>query len=106
MGLPQPALDAAGTKALDDFLTKTVEGRAVPAVFIGTTTSQGEIYFNCAGEKVFSKPDEGQVAPETSWFQSSYVILLTDRDVIALQLFSTTKLVTSVRVQRLSSSKA
>ena len=106
MALSQPALDAAGTEALDDFLTKTVEGRVVPAVFTGVTTNQKEIYFNCAGEKVFGKTDEGHVAPETSCALSSYVILQIDRHAIALQLFSTTKLVTSASVQRLTYTKA
>jgi hypothetical protein len=65
MSVPSPRFKDTGKKALDEFLHTTVKDRKVPAVFLGATDKNGELYFNCGGERVFGKPDEGQVTPDT-----------------------------------------
>ena len=65
MSVPSPSFKDTGKKALDDLLEKTVQERKVPAAFFGATDKNGELYFNCGGERVFGKPDEGQVTPDT-----------------------------------------
>jgi methyl acetate hydrolase len=66
MSTPSPQLKSSGKQALDDFLSKTVSERKVPAAFLGATNKDGELYFKCGGERVFGKPDEGDVTPDTS----------------------------------------
>lgn len=66
LSLPQPSLSPEGKRALDDYIHKTAGDKKVPAVFFGATNGKEEIYFGCAGEKVFGKPGEGEVTPETS----------------------------------------
>jgi methyl acetate hydrolase len=65
MSVPSPRIKDTGKKPLDDFLQKIVTDRNVPAVFLGATDKNGELYFNCGGDRVFGKPDEGQVTPDT-----------------------------------------
>jgi hypothetical protein len=65
MSVPSPRFKDTGKKALDEFLQTTVKDRKVPAVFLGATDKNGELYFNCGGERVSGKPDEGQVTPDT-----------------------------------------
>jgi len=64
--MPAPKLDASGKAALDTLLKDTVESRNVPATYFGATTADGELYFNCAGERVFGEPDKGMVNEDTS----------------------------------------
>lgn len=68
MSTPAPHLKSSGKKALDEFLSKTVSERKVPATFLGVTNKDGELYFDCGGERVFGKPEEGNVSPDTSMF--------------------------------------
>ncbi|TXT06157.1 hypothetical protein VHUM_03630 [Vanrija humicola] len=56
-----------------------VDSREVNALTFAVSDAEGELYFNCAGERVFGEPDRGQVDDRTMF-----------------QLFSCTKLVTSV----------
>lgn len=68
MSVPTPKLKEIGKETLDEFLRKTVESRKVPATFLGVTNKDGELYFNCAGERVFGKAEEGQVTPDTGTY--------------------------------------
>lgn len=52
--------------ALDEFLQRTVDSRRVPAMFIGATNAEGEIYYNNAGERVFGDQEKGVVDEDTS----------------------------------------
>jgi hypothetical protein len=70
MSVPSPRFKDTGKKALDEFLHTTVKDRKVPAVFLGATDKNGELYFNCGGDRVFGKPDEGQVTPDTGELRS------------------------------------
>lgn len=62
----QPQLSPEGAKPLDTLLKETVESRVLPATYFGVTGPDGELYYSCAGEKVFGNPEAGQVDPETS----------------------------------------
>ena len=96
MSIPVPQLKQTGKAALDQFLQKTIQDKKVPAAFLGATNKDGELYFECEGDRVFGKPDEGQVTPETG---QSYIIRSscdTMSDISVLQLFSMTKFMTSV----------
>lgn len=64
----QAQLSQQGVEALDKLLKETVENRVLPATYFGVTGPEGELYYSCAGEKVFGKPEAGQVDPETSTF--------------------------------------
>lgn len=77
--LPRPQVTQAGKAALTDLLNREVGAGRIPATFIGATNADGELFWARAGEKEFGKRDLGDV----------------DDDTI-LQLFSMTKLVTSV----------
>lgn len=63
---PKPKLSPAGSAALDALLKETVESRVIPATYFGVTGADGELYFNCAGDKVFGSPEQGQVDADTS----------------------------------------
>lgn len=63
MSVPNPKF--VGKEALDKLLKSTAKDRQVPAVFFGVTDKNGELYFDCGGERIFGKPDEGQVTPDT-----------------------------------------
>jgi len=65
MSVPVPQLKQTGKQALDRFLQKTVHDKKVPAAFLGATNKDGELYFECGGDRVFGKPDEGQVTLDT-----------------------------------------
>jgi hypothetical protein len=65
MSVPVPQLKQTGKEALDQFLQKTVQDKKVPATFLGATNKDGELYFDCGGDRVFGKPDEGQVTHDT-----------------------------------------
>ena len=66
MSVPTPQLNSNGKHALEEFLQKTTKDRQVPAAFLGVTNKDGEMYFGCAGERVFGIPEEGEVKPDTS----------------------------------------
>ncbi|WOO82477.1 Acyltransferase LovD [Vanrija pseudolonga] len=74
-----PTISPRGKAALDDALVAAVADPLIPAQFWGVTTAQGPIYFNCGGERVLHEPEKGVVNEDTM-----------------LQLWSMTKLVTSV----------
>jgi hypothetical protein len=76
MSVPSPRFKDTGKKALDEFLHTTVKDRKVPAVFLGATDKNGELYFNCGGDRVFGKPDEGQVTPDTGESRSWPTLML------------------------------
>lgn len=76
--MPRPLVTPAGRAALDDLLEREVASRDIPATFFGVTNADEEIYWACAGDKEYGNPAE-QVTDQTY-----------------LQLFSMTKLVTSV----------
>jgi methyl acetate hydrolase len=65
MSVPSPKLKSTGKEALDALLEKTVKDRRVPAAFFGVTDKNGELYFDCGGERVFGQKEEGQVTPDT-----------------------------------------
>jgi methyl acetate hydrolase len=65
MSVPVAHFKQTGKEALDQFLQKTVQDKKVPATFLGVTNKDGELYFDCGGDRVYGKPDEGQVTPDT-----------------------------------------
>ncbi|ORY32011.1 beta-lactamase/transpeptidase-like protein [Naematelia encephala] len=79
MALKTATLKPEGKKALDSLLERAVDSKNIPAAFFGATNADEEIYFNCRGDKVFGRPEEGPVTPDTT-----------------LQLFSMTKFVTAI----------
>ncbi|KAL1409435.1 hypothetical protein Q8F55_003418 [Vanrija albida] len=64
---------------LDAILHEAVDSRQVNALTLAVSDAEGELYFKCAGERVFGEPEKGEVDDRTMF-----------------QLFSCTKLVTSV----------
>ncbi|BEI86676.1 hypothetical protein CcaverHIS002_0700220 [Cutaneotrichosporon cavernicola] len=80
----KPVVSAKGQAALDELLAKRVDSRLIPAATFGATTADGPIYFAARGERVLGEPDKGQVDDKTM-----------------LQLYSMTKLVTTVAVLQL-----
>jgi hypothetical protein len=52
------------------------------------------MYFDCGGERVFGKPDEGNVSPDTGEWDPYHQAYVADGEV--LQMFSMTKFITSV----------
>ncbi|TXT10789.1 hypothetical protein VHUM_02294 [Vanrija humicola] len=74
-----PTISPRGKAALDAALADAVADPLIPAVFFGVTTASGPIYLSCGGERVLGEPAKGAVTEDTM-----------------LQLWSMTKLVTSV----------
>lgn len=60
-----PTLAPGGEGKLSKLLRETVDSRQVPACFFGATNVEKEIYFDQSGDKVFGKPEEGQVDSDT-----------------------------------------
>jgi hypothetical protein len=71
MSVPVP--EFTGNEALNEFLQKTVRDRKVPATFLGVTDKNGELYFDCGGDRVFGKSAEGQVTPETGTYRDMVI---------------------------------
>ena len=71
------------SSALDRFLKETVEGRNVPAIFIGATTADGEVYYNEGGERIFGEPEKGQVDENTSEYRRTHCRLRADDGSLA-----------------------
>lgn len=79
--MPRPRVTPQGRAALDNILEREVASRTIPATFLGAANADGEIYWNCAGEQEYGTPGE-----------------VTDQTL--LQMYSMTKLVTSVSLLR------
>lgn len=77
--LPRPVVTQAGRAALEGLLHREVGSRVIPATFFGAANADGEIFWACAGEVEYGGNARGEVNDQT-----------------VLQLFSMTKLVTSV----------
>lgn len=77
--LPRPQVTTAGRTALSALLKREVSAQRIPATFMGVTNADGELFWASAGLKEFGNPTSGEVTDDTM-----------------LQLFSMTKLVTSV----------
>lgn len=75
--LPRPHVTPAGRAALTSLLKREVGSRTIPATFMGAANADGEIFWACAGEKEYGSPEQ-----------------VTDKTV--LQIYSMTKLITSV----------
>lgn len=65
MAIPTPTLKQSGKQALEEFLQQTNKDHKVPAVSLGVTNKDGELWFGCGGERVFGQPNEGQINDET-----------------------------------------
>jgi hypothetical protein len=63
-----PTITSEGRAQIDSFLSSVVGSRRVPAMFVGATNAQEEIYWSCAGDKVFGDPSQGEVNSDTSTF--------------------------------------
>ncbi|RSH84255.1 uncharacterized protein EHS24_005768 [Apiotrichum porosum] len=74
-----PRLTPEGKARLDELVKRQVAESGLPALFFGATTADGEIYFNCGGDKVVNKPELGQVDEDTT-----------------VQLWSMTKMITAI----------
>lgn len=64
--MTSPTLSAQGKERLDALLTSASASGKWPALFFGATTADGEIYFNCKGDRVHTDPSKGQVDDKTS----------------------------------------
>lgn len=80
MSMAAPQLKASGKQALQEYLDKVVGDKDVPAVSMGVTNKDGELWFGCGGDRVFGKPDEGQINPDTSEIGQSTCPILDDAD--------------------------
>jgi hypothetical protein len=92
--LPLPKIDTAGRSALHDFLAESVAKRNIPALFLGVTSAAEVIYADQAGERVFGDETAGHVDENTGIgiYFTAYGVLIW----AVLQIFSTSKLVTTV----------
>ncbi|KAL1409452.1 hypothetical protein Q8F55_003435 [Vanrija albida] len=82
--MPRVTLSPASKRAIDALLDDAVKSREVNAPTVGVATADEILYFAAKGERVYGKPELGQINDET-----------------VLQLFSCTKLITSVAVLQL-----
>lgn len=85
MSIPAPQLKDRGNKALQEYLDKVVSDKEVPAVSLGVTNKDGELWFGCGGDRVFGEPDEGQITQDTS---KSRCMWLSDENADTMQYFS------------------
>lgn len=76
-----PTITAEGRERLDKYLHEHATSGQIPAMFLGATTAEDEIYFGSEGDRYYGEPDKGKVDGDTT-----------------LQLFSMTKFMTTVRV--------
>jgi len=60
-----PKLTADGKAQLDALLKEVDDAHTLPAMYWGATTVDGPIYYNCAGDKDYFKPEEGKVTEDT-----------------------------------------
>lgn len=60
------AFTADDKARLDSILHAAVDSRQVNALTFAVSDAEGELYFNCAGERVFGELDKGQVDERTS----------------------------------------
>jgi len=60
-----PSLSPKSKAALDAQLAAAVGDPLTPALFWGVTTAEGELYCNCAGDRVHGEPAKGPVTPDT-----------------------------------------
>lgn len=60
-----PRLTGDAKTRLDTLLANTTHTKRFPAIFLGVTSAEGEIYYNQSGEVVFDQPDSGQVNANT-----------------------------------------
>ncbi|GHJ86337.1 hypothetical protein NliqN6_2739 [Naganishia liquefaciens] len=79
MHTPFPTLNKAGKGMLSKLMNDTVDAKKTPAIFIGATTAGETLVLDCAGDLVCRKAGSGKVDLGTT-----------------LQLYSATKLVTTV----------
>jgi hypothetical protein len=63
--LPLPTLRSGAKERIDEILVRTVEGRTLPAIFLGATNAKETIYWNQAGERVFGDASAGEVDEDT-----------------------------------------
>lgn len=71
MSVPAPQLKDSGKQALQKYLDKVVNDKEVPAVSLGVTNKDGELWFGCGGDRVFGEPDQGQITEDTGeYFQT------------------------------------
>lgn len=107
MARSPPTLDEHGKQNLSKLLNDTVNANKTPAVFVGATTAGETLYLDCAGDVVCGSPDSGKVDLDTSEScgRLQCVACLNRFFVTALQLYSTTKFVTTVRPKARSSAK-
>jgi hypothetical protein len=66
MSLLKHSLSQKGRAAIDNLLRETVESKRVPATFFGVTTADSELYYDQKGDRIFGKPDQGEVDEHTS----------------------------------------
>ncbi|KAF9483313.1 beta-lactamase/transpeptidase-like protein [Pholiota conissans] len=89
-------LTDSGKKALDDVVAKLAGEHKLPGFAIGATTADGEIYFNCAGNKVFGDAASAELNPDTVFWICSMTKLIAH--IAALQLIEQGKLAVDAAV--------
>lgn len=104
-----PSISKSGSNTLDRLLHERVALNETPAVFWLATNAKEEIYSNQAGLRVFGDESSGQVHADTSELtpitrgrRMEYPsIYWCEADRSALELYSQTKLVTSIAALQL-----
>lgn len=64
---PKPQLKPQAKQTLDEILHQAVSSRQTPAVFLGATNEEEEVYWACEGEKEFGEGGE-EVTEDTGEF--------------------------------------
>jgi hypothetical protein len=63
--MPAPQLSKEGAASIDKFLREAVARKHIPALFLGATNQDEEIYYNQAGLMRFAEEDSGEVNKDT-----------------------------------------
>lgn len=61
-----PILSDKGTQAIDGLISSLVRDGHVPALYLGATSKDGELYWGRGGNRMWGQPAEGLVSDDTS----------------------------------------
>lgn len=68
-----PKLDDAGVPALRKVLSEPIFKGTIPASTLGVTTAKETLFFEYGGDRVYGKPEQGQIDEDTSEHQERCV---------------------------------
>jgi hypothetical protein len=90
MSMPKPSLSATGKAQIGEIIANVVKTQSLPAIFLTACNAEEVLYENQDGWMDFMQQDGKRVDVDTS--ESGFSLEL----MVALRLFSMTKLVTAV----------